>query len=126
MRIPSAEPRFGRLSAALVYVLATLTLAGLPTGDLRQLYRSWIDRLTALESASITGSLPPIERAEIYRDALRAIHRLDAEIADLHNQIKLIEERLERRVTDLQRRFHALPARVSALRTGAARLTCST
>ena len=51
-----------------------------------------------------------------------AVVLLDAEIADFHHQIKTIEDRLERRVTDLQRRFHALPTRVSALRAGASRL----
>ncbi|PAW84004.1 MAG: hypothetical protein B9S33_12655 [Pedosphaera sp. Tous-C6FEB] len=102
---------------------------------LREVARQHAERLRAIMDR-LRGLLPDAELFEksleltLKRaDALEksgdvggAVVLLDAEIADLHNQIKLIEERLERRVTDLQRRFHALPTRASALRTGAARL----
>jgi hypothetical protein len=102
---------------------------------LREVVRQHAERLRALMDR-LRGLLPDAElfeksleltlkRADAMEksgDVGGAVVLLGAEVADLHNQIKLIEERLERRVTDLQRRFHALPARLSALRVGAGRL----
>ena len=102
---------------------------------LREVARQHMERLRCLMDR-LRGLLPDAEmfeksleltlkRADAMEksgDVGGAVVLLDAEIADLHHQIKTIEERLERRVTDLQRRFHALHARVSALRSGAGRL----
>ncbi|MBI5800527.1 MAG: hypothetical protein HZA92_07345 [Verrucomicrobia bacterium] len=102
---------------------------------LREVARQHAERLRVLMDR-LRGLLPD---AEVFEKSLEltlkradamvhlgdiggAVVLLDAEIADLHNQIKLIEERLERRVRDLQRRFHGLAARTGALRAGAARL----
>lgn len=102
---------------------------------LREVARQQVERLRALMDR-LRGLLPDAElfekslelalkRADAMEksgDVGGAVVLLSAEIADYHNQIKLIEERLERRITDLQRRFHALPTRAGALRIGAGRL----
>lgn len=51
-----------------------------------------------------------------------AVALVASEIAGIENQRRAAEDRLERRVADLQRRFHALPARALALRRNAERL----
>ncbi|MEN9575019.1 MAG: hypothetical protein RL514_2874 [Verrucomicrobiota bacterium] len=102
---------------------------------LREVARQHAERLRELMDR-LRGLLPDAELLEKSLDlALKradaleksgnvaaAVELLVTEVADFHHQIKTIEDRLERRVTELQRRFHALPTRVRALRGGAGRL----
>ena len=69
----TAPLRPDSLSANEAAFLASLALSGLPTRDLYALYQGWLDRVTALEAAAITGAfaLPDTaERAAAQRDAL--------------------------------------------------------
>ena len=76
---------------------ATLPLTGLPSGNLRLLYRGWLDRLTNLEVAGITGSLPQGDNAAQRRDALRTIRQLDVALVDLRYEAER-ETQINRRV----------------------------
>jgi len=84
----------------------SLMLSGLPSADLRQLYRGWMTRLTTLDAGSILGHWPgeidPVER----RNAVLAIRRLDAELGELR-RLAEDETQLARRVElnlDIKRR----------------------
>ncbi len=52
--------------------LVSLALSGLPTRDLYALYQGWLDRVAALEAATITGAfaLPAPERAAAQRPSI--------------------------------------------------------
>ena len=80
--------------------LASLALSRLPTRDLFALYQGWLDRVAALEAATITGAfaVPDTdERAAAQRDALAAHARLQRDIARLRAQAQR-EKQLNRRV----------------------------
>ena len=80
--------------------LVSLALSGLPTRDLYALYQGWLDRVTSLEAATITGAfaLPDTaERAVAQRDALAAHARLQRAIATLRAQAER-EKQVNRRV----------------------------
>ena len=64
--------------------LASLALSGLHARDLYALYQGWLDRVTALQAASITGkfALPgAADSAAAQREALAAHARLQRDIA---------------------------------------------
>lgn len=80
--------------------LGSLALSGLHAADLFALYQGWLDRVTALEAALITGTfaLPEsLERAAERRDALAAYGRLTREIANLRARAQK-ETQINRRV----------------------------
>jgi hypothetical protein len=80
--------------------LSSLALSALPTRDLYELYQGWLDRVTALEAARITGAfaLPDTaERAAAQRDALASHARLQRAIATLRAQAER-EKQVNRRV----------------------------
>ncbi len=80
--------------------LVSLALSGLPTRDLYALYQGWLDRVTALEAATITGAFvvpDTAEHAEAQRVALATNARLQRDIATLRAQAqreKLFNRRL--------------------------------
>jgi hypothetical protein len=83
-----------------VAFLSSLALSGLPTRDLYALYQGWLDRVTALEAATITGAfaLPDTaERAEAQRDAVATHVRLQRDITKLRAQAGK-EKQMNRRV----------------------------
>lgn len=86
--------------------------------------RGLMDRLrevlpdTELFEKSLDLTLKQADALEKLGDVSGAVTLLGAEITDLHNQIELIKDRLERRIADLQRRFRAVPARAAALQAG--------
>ncbi|HVC34431.1 MAG TPA: DUF4391 domain-containing protein [Chloroflexota bacterium] len=80
--------------------LDSLAVSGLPTRDLYALYQGWIDRLVALEVASITGAygLPETaERAATQRDALATQATLQRELDRLRARAER-EKQINRRV----------------------------
>jgi hypothetical protein len=86
--------------AAGAAFLHSLALAGLPHDSLWHLYQGWLDRLTALEAAALTGAFAPsptVEAARARRSALREIARLDGELAGLRARAEK-EPQLNRRV----------------------------
>ncbi len=96
----TAPVRPGAPSAREVPFLAHLALSGLPARDLYTLYQGWLDRVAALEAASITGTfaLPATaERAAVQRDALAVHARLQRDLATLRAQAER-ETQLNRRV----------------------------
>jgi len=88
------------LTAEEASFLAGLALSSLPTRDLFALYQGWLDHVTALEAAQITGAFAPpdsADRASAQRDALAAHARLQREILALRAQA-VKEKQLNRRV----------------------------
>ncbi|MBP3955047.1 DUF4391 domain-containing protein [Gemmata sp. G18] len=80
--------------------LNSLPLAALPKDDLFVVYQGWLDRMTALDAALLTGRFtlaPTCEAADARRHAVREIARLDAEIGTLRTQATK-EPQLSRRV----------------------------
>jgi hypothetical protein len=80
--------------------LVSLALSGLPTHDLYVLYQGWLDRVIALEAATITGTfaLPcSAESAAAQREALATHTRLQRDIATLRTQAER-ERQMNRRV----------------------------
>ncbi|MCC6681912.1 MAG: DUF4391 domain-containing protein [Phycisphaeraceae bacterium] len=80
--------------------LASLALSGLPAGDLYALYQGWIDRLSAMQAATITGAFAPAQspaRAAAIREGLDAHAKLQREIAALRSQATK-EKQMNRRV----------------------------
>ena len=80
--------------------LASLALSGLHARDLYALYQGWLDRVTALQAASITGkfALPgAADSAAAQRDALAADARLLRDIASLRARAAK-ETQMNRRV----------------------------
>ncbi len=69
----TAPLRPDSLAASEAAFLVSIALSGLPTRDLYALYQGWLDRVTALEAATITGAFAVPETAEhaaAQRDAL--------------------------------------------------------
>jgi hypothetical protein len=80
--------------------LVSIALSGLPTRDLYALYQGWIDRVSALEAATITGAYAvpgSAERAAAQRDALTAHVRIQQDISKLRTQAER-EKQVNRRV----------------------------
>ncbi len=101
--------------------LASLALSKMRTRDLYTLYQGWLDRMAALETASITGTFvvpETAERANAQREALAVHARLQRELAirrakakkekqlnrrvDLNLEIKRLEARIARHANDFQ------------------------
>jgi len=94
--------RLNEPSPPLAAFLSSLALASLPTGDLAALYQGWIDRVTALEAAGITGafSLPEsVEQASLRHDHLEAHARLARDLVALRARAK--KEKQISRLVDL-------------------------
>jgi len=80
--------------------LSSLALSGLHARDLFALYQGWIDRVIALEAASITGAFAipeTADRAATRREALAAHTRLLRDIATMRAQAQR-ETQMNRRV----------------------------
>lgn len=80
--------------------LASLGLSNLRAADLFALYQGWLDRVTALDAAAVTGSfaLPEsMERAAVRREALIRYDELALEIANLRARARK-ETQMNRRV----------------------------
>ena len=71
---------------------------------------------------SIDRVLKRADELVLEGNAAAAVALVTAEINGLEDQRRTAEELLERRVADLQRRFHALPARAAEMQRNAARL----
>ena len=95
------SPMLQTLSAPIdAAFLASIALSGLHAADLFELYQSWIDRVIALEAASITGAFAipeTTDRATARREALAAHSRLRRDIAGLRAQAER-ETQMNRRV----------------------------
>lgn len=98
--------------------LRSLAVSSLQARDLFTLYQGWIDRVSALDAALITGNfaLPEsVERAAARRDALAAYGRLTREISNLRAQaqketqmnrrvkLNVIVKRLEAELTEIRK-----------------------
>ena len=80
--------------------LESLALSALPRSDLFALYQGWIDCITALEAARITGSfaaLPSSDRGSDLRKGLEAHTRLQRDISLMRAQAAR-EKQMSRRV----------------------------
>lgn len=83
------EPSMARISGDLNSpgdFLQALSLRNQPRADLNALYQGWIDTLTALQAAAITGRFAKcenVELASVRRVALHRCHEIDAEVARL-------------------------------------------
>ncbi len=80
--------------------LASLALAGLPSADLFDLYRGWLDRVEALKASRITGrfTLPGARADSFPRGEVIAAHELlTARLATLRRQARA-EKQINRRV----------------------------
>lgn len=98
--------------------LSSLALSTLPATNLFTLYQAWIDRLTSLEAASITGGfIPPTssEHSTNLRDGLANHARLQYELTTLRNQAAK-EKQLNRRV-ELNMTIKRLEAELAELKT---------
>jgi hypothetical protein len=80
--------------------LASLPISNLPNRDLFALYQGWLDRVTALKAAQITGIFAPSDspdRASVLRDGLDTHAQLQRDLAVLRVRAKK-EKQLNRRV----------------------------
>ena len=103
------------LTAEESLFLGSLAVSGLPNRDLFALYQGWLDRVTALDTAQITGtfSLPDSDgRAQALRESLDVRARLQRELAALRAQAEK-EKQLNRRV-ELNLEIKRLEAKVAA------------
>jgi hypothetical protein len=94
--------------------LAELPVARHTAQHLLALYQSWIDRLTALRAASVTGSYPvdlPNSRASVVNDALNEHDLILRDIANLRSRAAK-EKQLSRRV-DLNLQLKQLESRLA-------------
>ena len=116
----TAAFRSESLTAYVTAFLASLALSGLPAGDLYALYQGWLDRVAALEAATVTGAfaLPATaERATAQRGALAARAKLQRDLATLRAQAER-EKQVSRRVElnlDIRRLEAELAATAKAL-----------
>lgn len=100
---------------------SSLALSGLPTRDLYALYQGWLDRVAALEAATITGAfaLPETaERAAAQRDALAAHARIQRDLTALRAQATQVKQ-LNRRV-ELNLAIKQLEAKMTDITHGLA------
>ena len=99
--------------------LAAMALAGQPRADMRALYQSWMDCLTALAVARITGAFAvpgSAERGAAWRAGLDAHARLQRELVSLRARAAK-EKQINRRV-DLNLEIKRLEASLSILKEG--------
>ena len=99
--------------------LKSLALADLPRTSLHALYQGWMDRVTALDAANITGSFRLVqtpEDAAVRRDAVAAHAQHHRELASLRTQAER-ETQISRRV-DLNLAIKRIESQLAALRTG--------
>lgn len=95
--------------------LSSLALSALPTRDLYALYQGWLERVAALETATIIGTFAlPItaEHAAAQSDALVAHARLQRELATLRAHAER-EKQINRRV-ELNLAIKRLESQISA------------
>lgn len=112
---PVATPPFDPAApaAAEAAFLADLALAHQPTENLQSLYEGWMDRVTALVAARVTGryALPAAAAdGDARRDALDEHAHLEREIAAVRARAER-ETQLARRV-ELNLELHRLRARL--------------
>ena len=91
--------------------LASLPLAGLPNADLFTLYQAYIDRMTALAVARVTGAfavVPPAV-AERHRLSLAKLAEADADIARVRKNAESVSQMAKR--VELNLELRALTAR---------------
>ena len=96
--------------------LASLALPTLPARDLFALYQGWLDRITALEAAGITGVFaPPASdyRAAALREALNKFAALRREIAVLRAQAA--KEKQVNRRAELNFKIQRLGAQLASI-----------
>ena len=111
----TAPVRLDALSECEAAFLASLALSGLHARDLYTLYQGWLDRVTALQAASITGkfALPgAADSAAAQREALAAHARLHRDIASLRARAEK-ETQMNRRV-ELNLQIKRLEAELAA------------
>lgn len=95
--------------------LASLAVSRLPTRDLFVLYQGWLDRISALKAAQITGTFAPpdsADRASALRDSLDTHARLQRDIVVLRAHAEK-EKQLNRRV-ELNLEIKRLQAKLAA------------
>lgn len=86
---PSMARLYGEASSGLIGqhdFLQALSLRNQPRADLHALYQGWLDTLTALQAAAITGRFATSENAEqagARRVALHRCREIDGEVARL-------------------------------------------
>lgn len=99
--VVSATPfRVDSLAEREALFLGSLAVAGLPNGDMFALYQGWVDRVTALEAASVTGTFAAprgSDRSAELRAGLDNYARLQREIAGLRAKAAK-EKQINRRV----------------------------
>jgi len=111
----TAPVRCDALSECEAAFLASLALSGLHARDLYTLYQGWLDRVTSLQAASITGrfTLPgAADSAAAQREALAAHARLHRDIASLRARAAK-ETQMNRRV-ELNLEIKRLEAELAA------------
>lgn len=94
----------------------SIALSRLPSQDMFALYQGWLDRVAALEAASITGDFAPpetTERAGALRGGLESHSRIQRELATLRAQAAK-EKQINRRV-DLNLQIKRLEAELSTV-----------
>lgn len=102
---------------ALQHFMAALAISRRPSAHLLALYQRWMDALTALAAARLTGRFALVQGAEqaaARRQALAQCHQLEAEAAQLRAQAKK-EQQLARRV-ELNLRLKGVEAQLAACR----------
>lgn len=75
----------------------SISVSGLPNGNLRLLYLGWVERLTALEAGLLLGRWPSQSEPSSRRESVQSIRRLDAEMVELR-RLAEAETQLARRV----------------------------
>ena len=104
-------------TAAEAAFLESLALAGLPQGDLQDLYQGWADRVTALQAVPLVGSYQvpgDTARSRQLRDRLEAYARIDRDLISLKAHAAK-ESQINKRV-DLNLSIRRLEAELAALR----------
>ncbi len=103
-------------TAAEVGFLGSLSVAGLPRGDLFALYQGWVDRVVALEAARITGlyAVPGATgEGSVVRDGLETHKVMERELVGLRARAKK-EKQINRRV-ELNLEIKRLEAEMAAI-----------
>jgi hypothetical protein len=106
-----------RAAAVEIAFMESLALAGLPQGNLQNLYHGWADRVTALQAASLVGSFQvpgDTTRSHLLRDRLEAYARVERDLISLKARVAK-ESQINKRV-DLNLSIRRLEAELAALR----------
>ena len=104
-------------TAAEAAFMETLALAGLPQGDLQDLYLGWGDRVTALKAAALIGiyQVPrDTTHSHQLRDRLESYARIERDLISLRARATK-ESQFNKRV-DLNLSIRRLEAELAALR----------